>query len=63
VLLHAEWYTCLQCFDTVGWVAGRHLACKKTEWRDAGIVICLGQDVDFAYGLADTTGTHYLLLQ
>jgi len=23
---------CLQCFDAVGWAAGRHPACKKTEW-------------------------------
>ena len=22
-------YNCLQCFDTVGWAAGRHPACKK----------------------------------
>ena len=34
---------CFQCFDAVGWAAGRagHSACKKTEWRGAGVVICL----------------------
>jgi len=34
--------------------------CKKTEWWDAGVVMCLGQS---AYGSADATATHYLLLQ
>jgi len=24
----------------------RHLACKKIEWRDAGMVMCLGQGAD-----------------
>jgi len=23
-----------------------HLACKKTEWWDAGMVICMGQGAD-----------------
>jgi len=32
-----------------------HLAYKKTEWWDAGMVICLGQ--------GDATATHYFLLQ
>ena len=35
----------------------------KTEWWDAGMVMCLGQGADFAYGPADATATHYLLLQ
>ena len=26
-------FWCLQCFDTVGWVAGRHPACKKLNGR------------------------------
>ena len=34
-------YGCLHCFDTVGWASGRALACKKNEWRGAGVVICL----------------------
>jgi len=29
----------------VEWQEG-HLACKKTEWLDAGMIICLGQDAD-----------------
>jgi len=36
----------LQCFDILGWVAGRHPACKKTEWCGAGTGICLGQGAD-----------------
>ena len=46
-------YYCLQCFDTVGWAAGRHPACKKwgngggghwlvrMEWHPAGWLVCL----------------------
>jgi len=34
---------CIQCFDAVGWAAGRHPACKKTEWWGAGMVISLEQ--------------------
>ena len=31
---------CLQCFDAVGWAAGRAPpACKKTEWWGAGVVV------------------------
>jgi len=33
----------LQCFDAV--VEG-HPACKKLEWWDAGVVICLEQGAD-----------------
>jgi len=32
---------CLQCFDAVGWVAGRASGLYKTEWWGAGMVICL----------------------
>jgi len=54
--------SCLQCFDTVGWAAGRHLACKN--W----VVGCwnghvYGSRRRFAYDPADATVTHYLLLQ
>jgi len=35
---------------------------KKTEWWDAGVVICLARGVD-AYGPADSTAAHCLLLQ
>jgi len=31
----------LQCFDTVGWVAGRASGLEKTERWGAGKVICL----------------------
>jgi len=55
--------TSLQCLDVVGWVAGKAASLKKTEWWDAGVVICLGQGADkFAYGPPDATATHYLLL-
>ena len=33
---------CLQCFDTVGWVAGR----ASPEWWGAGVVICLERGAD-----------------
>jgi len=39
-----------------------HPACKKTEWWDAGVVIWLARGVD-AYGPADSTAAHCLLLQ
>jgi len=34
----------LQCFDAVGWVAGKKTV--KTEWWGAGMVIWLGQGAD-----------------
>ena len=34
---------CLQCFDAVGWVAS---GLWKTEWWDAGMVMCPGQGAD-----------------
>jgi len=37
---------CLQCFDAVGWVAGRASGLQKTEWWGAGVVICLEQGAD-----------------
>jgi len=42
--LHAG---CLQCFDAVGWVAGRASGLLKTEWWGAGVVICLERGADF----------------
>ena len=38
----------LQCFDAVGWSAGRagHPTCKKTERWGAGMVICLERGAD-----------------
>jgi len=35
---------CLQCFDAVGWAAGR--AGTKTEWWVAGVVVCLERGAD-----------------
>jgi len=32
---------CLQCFNAVGWAAGRASGLWKTEWWGAGMVICL----------------------
>jgi len=46
----------------VRWQEG-HPACKKTEWWDAGVVNVSGSRCRFAYGSADATATHYLLLQ
>ena len=37
---------CLQCFDAVGWAAGRASGLQKTEWWGAGMVICLEQSAD-----------------
>ena len=39
-------YFCLQCFDAVGWAAGRASGLKKTEWWGAGVVVCLEQGAD-----------------
>jgi len=37
---------CLQCFDAVGWAAGRASGLKKTEWWGAGVIICLERGAD-----------------
>jgi len=37
---------CLQCFDAVGWAAGRASGQQKTEWWGAGVVGCLEQGAD-----------------
>jgi len=36
----------LQCFDAVGWAAGRASGLKKTERWGTGVVICLEQGAD-----------------
>jgi len=36
----------LQCFDAVGWAAGRASGLYNTEWWGAGVVICLERGVD-----------------
>jgi len=53
--------SCLQCFDAVAWVAGRHPACKNRVvgcWRD----YLPGARCRLAYGPADATATHCPLL-
>ena len=37
---------CLQCFDAIGWAAGRTSGLWKTEWWGAGMVICLERSAD-----------------
>jgi len=52
-------------FSALTLLVGRqegHPACKKTERWGAGVVICLEPGAD-AYGPADATATHCLLLQ
>ena len=54
LLLWAQWagdidqflLQCLQCFDAVGWVAGRASDLYQTEWWGAGVVICLERGAD-----------------
>jgi len=42
---------CLQCFDAVGWAAGRVFGLYKSEWWSAGVIICLerGSDQEYAF--------------
>ena len=37
---------CIQCFDTVVGRQEGHMACKKTVWWGAGMVVCLEQGAD-----------------
>jgi len=37
---------CLQCFDAVGWAAGRASSLQKTEWWGTVVVICLERGAD-----------------
>jgi len=50
----------VQCFDTVGWMAGRASSLLKTEQWGAGVVVA-GARCKLAYGPADATATHCLL--
>ena len=53
---------CLQCFDAVGWAAGRASGCKKLSCEV--LHGCLsGARCRLAYGPADAIATHCLLLQ
>ena len=53
---------CLQCFDAVVGRQEGHPACKKLS---GGVLAWLlsGAQCRLAYGPADATATHYLLLQ
>jgi len=44
--------SCLQCFDAVGWAAGRASGLQKTEWWGAGMVICPERDAEFGLNVA-----------
>jgi len=47
VFVYSVYYTgCLQCFDAVGWVAGRASGLWKTESWGAGVVVCLERGAD-----------------
>jgi len=45
----------------VGWQEG-HMACKKTEWRGAGVVICLERGADLHMAQLTAQATHCLLV-
>ena len=49
---------CLQCFDTVGWAAGR--ACKKLS-RGVLAWLSVWSEVRLKYGPADANATHFLV--
>ena len=52
---------CLQCFDAVGWASGRASGLKKLS---GGMLAWLsGMGCRLAYGPADATAAHCLLLQ
>ena len=36
----------MQCFDAVGWAAGRASGLQKTEWWGVGVVMCLERGAD-----------------
>jgi len=44
--LHLLLKESLQCFNAVGWVAGRANGLYKIEWWGAGVGICLGRGAD-----------------
>jgi len=45
ISFNSAYNKCLQCFEAVGWVAGRASCLQKTEWWDAGMVILSGGEV------------------
>ena len=64
LFIHSYWLSyCLQCFDAVGWAAGKGI------WPVKNIVVgcwrgyLFGARCRLAYGPADATATHCCLLQ
>jgi len=58
-------YYCLQCFDAVGWVAGTRKGIRPVKTSGqvmARLSVCAAR-CRLAYGPADATATHCLLLQ
>ena len=55
-------HVCLQCFEVVGWVAGRASGLQKTEWRDAGVVMCLGQGADLHTAHITWNATEHIIV-
>jgi len=53
---------CLQCFDTVGWVDRKGIRPVKMSGELLAWLPVWGE-VQIAYGPAETTTTHHLLLQ
>jgi len=49
--------TCLQCFDSVGWASGEHLACKNWVIGCWCGYLCRARLRLFAYGPADATAS------
>ena len=53
---------CVQCFDTVIGRQEGHLACKKTEWWGAGMVICLKRCADLHSALSCIRTIKWLII-
>ena len=60
-ILFLDSYAFIALTLLVGWQEG-HLACKKTEWWDADMVISLEQGARL-HMAHNATATHYLLPQ
>ena len=63
VWLYKCLYCCLQCFDAVGWAAGRASGLQKNWVVGCWCVYLSGARCRLAYGPADATATHSVLLQ
>jgi len=57
-------YVCIQCFDAVGWAAGKGIRPVKTEWWGTGVVISLERGAnDLHMVQLMTLPSHRLLIQ